>query len=185
MNAQPLNPADVEQVFSELLAKNGQVTSLEVKEELRTRGFWATQAIVGPEVRAIAARLGIQHTDNGMYWTYFSSTTSTPAAVNPTDSDGDEEEDEDDASGSMSSSVSGIPASPVVPQKVRVPPADPADREPVVNPASGDWTVHDIHNGPSASLAFQAKLTESQAKYAYKLKMANVLYTDVRAKRLN
>lgn len=172
MNAQPLNPADVEQVFTELLAKNGQVTSLEVKEELRTRGFWATQAIVGPLVQDIANQLGVPFTNNGRFNTY------TPLATTVTD---DDEEDDDGSTASPAPSFSQLPAAPV---KVRTPPADPADREPVTNPTSGDWTVHDVHNGPSASLVFQAKLTESQAKYAYKLKVTSVLYTDVRAKRL-
>jgi hypothetical protein len=176
MNAQPLNPADVEQVFTELLAKNGQVTSLEVKEELRTRGFWATQAIVGPLVQDVANQLGVPFTNNGRFNTY------TPLVTTVTD-----DEDEDDSDGSISSpslTATGSTQLPSTPVKVRTPPADPADREPITNPASGDWTVYDIHNGPSASLAFQAKLTENQAKYAYILKVSPVLYTDVRAKRL-
>jgi hypothetical protein len=176
MNAQPLNPTDVEQVFAELLAKNGQVTSLEVKEELRTRGFWATQAIVGPLVQDIANQLGVPFTNNGRFNTYTQPTASATVT--------DDDEDEEDDTGSAPSPMASSPQLPPAPVKVRTPPADPADREPILNPASGDWEVHDVHNGPSASLAFQAKLTESQAKYAYTLKVTNVLYTDVRAKRL-
>ena len=174
MNAQPLNPADVEQIFTELLAKNGQVTSLEVKEELRTRGFWATQAIVGPAVQDIANQLGVPFTNNGRFNTYTQPIASTSVT--------DYEDEEDDTGSTLTVSISQLPSTPV---KVRTPPADPADREPILNPASGDWTVHDVHSGPSASLAFKAKLTESQAKYAYTLKVTTVLYTDVRAKRLN
>jgi hypothetical protein len=47
MSYKTLQNSDVEAAVDELLDKNGKVTSLEVKENLRSKGFWATQAIVG------------------------------------------------------------------------------------------------------------------------------------------
>ena len=179
MNAQPLNPVDIEKAFTDLLAKNGQTTSLEVKEELRARGFWATQAQVGPAVQDLADQLGVAWTFNGRYRTYTQTATTV---ADPNDlADTDEDEEEDDGTGA---SVSSAPTASLT-SKTRTPPADPADREPVTNPTSGDWTVYDVHNGPQASLAFQSKLTEPQAKYAYTLKVAGAQYKDVRAKRLS
>lgn len=41
-----LEKEDVKEVFCNLLENNGEVTSKEVKDELRNRGFWAIQAQV-------------------------------------------------------------------------------------------------------------------------------------------
>ena len=41
-----LDKKNVQEVFCELLERNGEVTSKEVKDELRNRGFWAIQAQV-------------------------------------------------------------------------------------------------------------------------------------------
>lgn len=122
MNAKPFDQTDIEDVFSELLAKNSHATSLEVKEELRTRGFWATQALVGPAVQDVANQLGAPFTNNGRFNTY---QPIASAGISVLDND---EEEEEDGTGSLNTA---LPHQFVAPTKVRTPPADPADREPI------------------------------------------------------
>ena len=61
-----LTTLDVKTVADELIASNGTTTTLEVKNELRTRGFWAVQT----EVSAEMSSLGYPFTDNSGYRTY-------------------------------------------------------------------------------------------------------------------
>jgi len=162
---QTLDRSDIEDIFNELIDENGQATSLEVKNELRNRGFWATQAIVGVAIREIADEQGNDWDFNGVYRTYrevgqstLMSPTSVQAGV---------------PSGLVS--VGGSSAS-----KPKRNPASPQDREPVDNPTSGDWECSDLGSNP---VFFKSSLTGPQARYAYALE-TDTTYVNVRSIRV-
>lgn len=79
-----LDKDDVDSVFTDLLETQGQATSLEVKQELRNQGFWATQNEVGVMLRDIAAESGIDWDFNGVYRTYIKPGTTLSNASTPT-----------------------------------------------------------------------------------------------------
>lgn len=164
MSYNQLTPNDVETVMNELIDKNGKTTSMEAKEELRNRGFWATQAIVGVAMREIADRIGIPWDFNGIYRTYYKPGTY----MSPTSASG------------LTPASTGAPAQ--VPAKPKRVPLDPNDREPIDTPAVGDWTVYDT-KGNGVPLSFRGKLSEGQAKYAYVLKTPGTTFVDIRAER--
>ena len=164
-----LSPVDVETAMNDLLAKNGHTTSMEVKEELRSKGFWATQAEVGPALQDIADQNGIPWTFNGRYRTY------TPASTGSFDPN--------DPLAALNAAVA-TPTPAAAPKAPRTPPADPADREPLAGPEPGCWEAHDA-KVPGSTLYFKGALTETQAKYAFTVKSStNSSYTDVRVKRV-
>ena len=66
-----LEQADIEAAFEDLLVKNDQVTSLEVKQQLRNKGFWATQSVVGASLRDIANAKGCDYDFDGTFRTYY------------------------------------------------------------------------------------------------------------------
>jgi hypothetical protein len=81
-----LETADIEAAFDTVLSRDGKVTSLEVKQELRNQGFWATQAVVGIELRDIADAKGCDWDFNGTYRTYYEPGTQnmSPTPVQAT-----------------------------------------------------------------------------------------------------
>jgi len=162
MSFKALDRTDVEASFDELLNKNGKVTSLEVKEDLRQKGFWATQAIVGVALREIADTKGIDWDFNGTFRTYYQPGTQ----MSPT----------------SATVLAGLtPAAPVVvTPKPQRQPADPQDREPIDTPATGDWKCTDQGSNP---LYFKSKLKAEQARYAYALQ-TGVDYVNVRSVRV-
>lgn len=66
-----LNNKNVQDVFCELLERNGEVTSKEVKDELRNRGFWALQAYVSWCIKSNYKDWGAILQYNGKYNIYF------------------------------------------------------------------------------------------------------------------
>ena len=162
MSYKTLDRSDIESAFEDLLAAGNQTTSLNVKEELRDRGFWATQGEVGVAVREIADDLGIDWDYNGVYRTYYAPGTH----MSPT-------------SGAWNQIGPGAYVkAPASLAKQKTPPASPADREPIKNPTSGDWIAWDI-NDPNSPLYFIGKLTATQARYAFTL-ATGANYVDVR-----
>ena len=65
-----LHRENVQEVFCELLERNGEVTSKEVKDELRNRGFWAIQAQVSWCVKSHYKDWGAILHYNGKYNVY-------------------------------------------------------------------------------------------------------------------
>lgn len=65
-----LEKKDVQEVFEELLNQNGNVTSKEVKDELRERGFWAIQAQVSSFIKQNYKIWGTTIQYNGQYNVY-------------------------------------------------------------------------------------------------------------------
>jgi hypothetical protein len=158
MQYQNLDRADVESVMNDLLNKNGQTTSLEVKEELRNRGFWATQAVVGTTLQEIAEDNDVPFDFNGVYRTYYQPGTQmspTPATAPAT---------------------SVAPAAPPVRQ-----PVNPQDRDPLATAEVGAWqcTTADGSN----PLYFKSTLSAEQARYSYHL-VTGEAYVNVRSKRV-
>lgn len=113
MDFQNLTRDDVWTEFEHLLVSNGQATSLEVKNALRQKGFWATQAVVGSTMQDLAEEHGVRSSFNGNYLVY--SLTANPAAMAPAST----------------------------PQPVKRAPLDPADRVPLTSAVPGDWAVYD------------------------------------------
>lgn len=63
---------DVKKIAEELMKANGSTTSLDVKNELRTRGHWAKQQKVSDFMKALHAQYPDWDTsNNGTYNTYF------------------------------------------------------------------------------------------------------------------
>lgn len=62
--------SDVKDVAEELITLNGTTTTLEVKQALRLKGFFALQ----DEVSSAMSSLGFNFTENGTYRTYTSKT---------------------------------------------------------------------------------------------------------------
>jgi hypothetical protein len=158
MSYKTLQDSDVEAAMDELLVANGKVTSLEVKENLRSKGFWATQAIVGVAVRGIAFAKSLEWEADNAFMTYYpqgglNGSSTVPAGITPL-------------------------AAPA--QKPQKQPVDPQDREPIDVPDSGDWIVtNEIGNNP---LYFKGTLKPEQARYAYTLQ-TGIDYVHVRSKR--
>lgn len=163
---QTLDRSDIEDVFNELIDENGEATSLEVKNELRNRGFWATQAIVGVALREIADDQGNSWDFNGVYRTYYEVGQSTP--MSPT-------------SVSAGSNSNLVPVTPASMPKAKRNPASPQDREPIDSPASGDWECSDLGGNP---LYFKGSLKATQARYAYALETDSD-YVNVRSIRVS
>jgi hypothetical protein len=154
-----LSENDVNDVMIQLLDKNEKTTSMEVKEELRNRGYWATQAIIGPTMQKIADVNGIVFDFNGTYRTYYKPGTQMSPTPAPT-----------------------AHAAPVqTPPKVRPPKPSDQDRQPLQTASTGDWIVTNPKVGDT--LIFAAKLTAGQAKYAFKKQKLWSEYTDIRANR--
>lgn len=63
---------DVEKVALELIAKNSKTTTLEIKEKLRSNGFWATQSEVALMMDNIEQKSKLNSSANGTYRTFTS-----------------------------------------------------------------------------------------------------------------
>lgn len=157
-NYQLLTKRDIEDAFEYLLKRDSQTTSLDVKKELRSRGFWATQNEVGIALRDIADANGIDWDYNGVFRTYRQADTMSPTQLG-------------------SQSVANVNASPAA----KTPPVNSADRNPIDNPSLGDWVAYDA-NDPSHRLYFKGKLTATQARYAFSLQ-TGIDYITVRNRR--
>lgn len=160
---QTMDRSDIEEVFNELIDENGETTSNDVKKELRNRGFWATQAIVGPALREIADEQGNDWDFNGVYRTYTApGTNMSPTPANP-----------------FAGLVPANAVSSSTPKKRN--PASPQDREPIDTPVSGDWECSDLGSNP---VFFKGTLTPTQARYAYSLSEGTP-YVNVRSIRVS
>lgn len=158
MDYKTLTRDDIQDVFEELLATNGHTTSMEVKEELRKKGYWATQQVVGPALQELAAENEIDFSFNGRYREYQMNMVGSSGTLLPT--------------------PGPIPA-PKPPKVVLT----PDDREPLDEAIDGDWEVTDVKS-PGTAFYFHGKMSEGQAKYCYLLKVPGTAYVDVRAKRI-
>jgi hypothetical protein len=132
-----LEKTDIESVFEDLLDKNSQTTSLEVKEELRNKGFWATQAVVGTELRKIADEKECDWNFNGTYRIYYEpGTLMSPTSV-------------------QTVTVTSSPPKLPIPNDLR---------DPITNPVKDDWEVSCIGQDV---MYFSGKLRAGQAKSLY------------------
>lgn len=156
-----LTKDDVKRVYEELLDSNGSTNNLEIKEKLRSDGFWATQAEVSKLMQEIDSEEGLDYTYNGQYRVYHKPGAST----------------------SIPPYSSYSTATAVKPKKVRVP-LDPGDRDPISDQDydNGDWKAWSASH-PNI-LYFKGKLSAGQAKYAFALH-TGVDYTEARVNRIN
>lgn len=155
-----LEKADIEIAFNDLLVKNGQTTSLEVREELRKQGFWSTQHVVGTSLRDIADARGCDWDFNNTYRTYKQGTQMSPTPA------------------PVQQNLFSVP-------KAKRTPASSADREPidVIDARTGDWECTNLLSGDSV-MYFKSTLTAPQARYAYALH-SGVDYVNVRSVRVS
>lgn len=149
-----LEQDNIEEVFDELLAKNGQATSLEVKEELRNRGFWATQKVVGTSLRTIADAKGCDWDFNGTYRTYYEP-------------------------GTQNMSPTPVQATSVAPTAPKLPIPDSL-RDPIDSPSNDDWEATAPGNG---TMYFSGQLRPGQAKSLY-VQETGANFLDVRVTRV-
>jgi hypothetical protein len=80
MDAQPLTIYDVESHAQDLLDRNGQTTTLEIKKALRNDGFFATQGQVANGMYIMWQPNDWHWVFNGTYRTYFPSFSDALAA---------------------------------------------------------------------------------------------------------
>ena len=73
--------ADLKPVVEELIQKNGKTSSLEVKEELRKRGFFAKQSMVSDSLQQVAQHSHgeIELRYNGKFNEYYFASTIAPS----------------------------------------------------------------------------------------------------------
>jgi len=88
---------DVKDTLVKLLDENGHTTALEVKNSLRTDGFWALQNDVSQLLTQVHGEMGVIRTNNGSYFIYEYETLQT--------SDLDLDDDNDDDTDIVSSTV--------------------------------------------------------------------------------
>ena len=78
----------VRDVAYRLICRNGNTTTLDIKNELRDRGYWAQQGEVSSLMNEIYDKEGWDFTTNGMHRIYF--------IINDVGPHDDEDDDEDD-----------------------------------------------------------------------------------------
>ncbi len=66
-----LNKKIVKKVAEKLLINNGKTTTLEVKNKLRARNYFALQADISLFLAHISEEEGWSYDDNGVYRTYY------------------------------------------------------------------------------------------------------------------
>ncbi len=66
-----LNKKIVKKVAEKLLINNGKTTTLEVKNKLRARNYFALQADISQFLAHISEEEGWSYDDNGVYRTYY------------------------------------------------------------------------------------------------------------------
>lgn len=99
-----LEKEDVKEVFCNLLENNGEVTSKEVKDELRNRGFWAIQAQVSWFIKSNYKDWGAILHYNGKFNVYLPEDAEEDDEIPVTNNiasvsiDVDEEDDNDSTS---------------------------------------------------------------------------------------
>lgn len=76
-----LTSSDVLSVATELISKNGSTTTLEVKLELRNRGFYATQKEVSSTMDGLDLLGKLSFTNNGVWRTYFMQNSAVASTV--------------------------------------------------------------------------------------------------------
>lgn len=75
MNAyRPLTLTDVLDTAVILMCHNGNTTTLEVKQHLRNRGFWAIQSQVSALMFELALEMDWQVADTGRFRVYYPTT---------------------------------------------------------------------------------------------------------------
>lgn len=85
---QALTQDVVRDVANKLIDANGSTTNLDVKNELRKRGYWAIQADVSDFMQSIASSIGSgwDVSNNGRFNTYSLKSTAAPAQNTPAQS---------------------------------------------------------------------------------------------------
>lgn len=65
-----ISDQDIKDAFKLLIEQNGTTSTKEVKEYLRTEGFWVLQHEVSSVMNACYQELGAERNHNGMYFEY-------------------------------------------------------------------------------------------------------------------
>lgn len=158
-NIKPIvSKEDVRKVFNRQLDEYNNTTSLDVKNELREEGYWATQERVTGFMREICEEdSSIDFDFNGIYREY---TRSYPNTTQQT--------------------FTNTAAPRTVTQFTK------EDREPVTlgDVEDGDWEVTDSTSSGAKTEFYKGYLTPGVAKYEYS-KTTGIPFTDVRVKRVN
>jgi hypothetical protein len=170
----PLTKDTVKESFLKLLEDKRSTTSLDVKNDLRGKGFYAKQDEVTNLMREIADEESISFTFNGTFRTY----------TNEDNTDEDEKENEtDDSLIPSKTSLSQTTAQTTLQKKKKIKNIiNPSDRAPISSPMNNGWEVRDV-KGSSPNLYFNDKLNSGQAKHAYS-QITGVYFTNTRTKRI-
>lgn len=153
---------DVKNVALDLISKNGSTTNLDIKNELRNQGFYATQTEISEIMDNEHAGWGLTFSFNGMFRTYSTDNGQSSASSSNTSSFGGM---------NLPGSVSTSPAAP----KVRIPVQE------TNSPVAGDWKVFDAGN-PSNILYYLAGPSRNAVRYAFLSgSPVSVKYVDTRA----
>ena len=175
----------VKDIAESLIASAGSTTTLEVKKELRQKGYWAKQSEVSKHMNDIALSEGWNWHDNGTHRTYdksINTTTTTPSLGYSTSSGSMYSR----STNSKSSSYRSLKKTP------RLYPTGNAHvgsgyyqtrdgrRICIATNATGNWEVTNMH---STATYFSADHNRDEVRLAFS-KMSNVKIQTVLAHRI-
>lgn len=138
----------------DLIKKNGETTTLDIKKVLRAEGYWATQKDVSRMVDDIYAYMNLTFDDSRGYRVY---------------------SEFDNYVGSATS----VSVTSTIKTKVATK-ASYKDAVEVASPSNGDWEVRD--KSTHIIRYFEADIPEYAVRYAF-YKLTDVRFADTRAKR--
>jgi len=154
----------VKEVAEKIMDVMGYTTNLDVKNELRAMGYWATQALVAALMQEVAdnEEYNIQNTGNYNIYKYKSNTSTID------DDDLDDEDDDDDyGKGGLT-----------VPKRKKGTVKYPTHKSSFTN---GDWEVYSVANSTVAF--YPSTYTRDEVRKGYALEY-NVHFHDTRSKRV-
>ena len=156
---------DVKRVALELIDKNGNTSTLDVKLQLRKEGYYATQNLISGFMTDIINEVGLDASNNGRYRTIsHSNVSAVNTAIDSNDDDNDDTvQTTDYKSGKRYIRRDGV------------------ELVSLSQPAPGDWVLSDAR-GLSESLVFDGRFTRDQVRQAY-ANINGMLFTDTRSER--
>lgn len=71
----------VKETAKRLIDENGETTTLDVKQDLRSQGYWAKQADVSDHMMNLGSQGDFEWDDNGQYRTYYERPVALPSPI--------------------------------------------------------------------------------------------------------
>jgi hypothetical protein len=153
----------VKETAEKLMTAMGSATNLDIKQEVRACGYWATQTIIANMMQDIANDENYTVTNNGRYNTYSLPTVS----VNDDEDDDEDDDDDDDDSNTVT-----------VPKRKKGTVKYPTHCNSFT---SGDWEVYSVANSTIAF--YPSSYTRDEVRQGYALEYG-VHFHDTRSRKV-